>query len=130
MRIRGIRLALVAALAGAAFVCARADLQLGLYLDRKPTEEEAKANYTAAKFEPPYGCYLGAFIDLDSSLKETYSDSIGRVRKLPSEFERIVGNPHSTYFFYLGYGRPLPKDWVSLLSMQGKIVHIAFEPNR
>jgi hypothetical protein len=106
------------------------DLQLGLYLDRKPTADEVKDNFTGAKLEPLYGCYLGAFIDLDYSLKEEYKDTIGRVRRLPSEFERIVGTQHSTYFFYLGYGRPLPKDWVGMLAAQGKIVHIALEPTR
>ena len=105
-------------------------LQLGLYLDRKPSAEEVKANFSAAKHEPLYGCYLGAFIDLDSTLKETYKDTIGRVRRLPEEFERVTGTTHSTYFFYLGYGRPLPKDWVSMLALQGKIVHIALEPTR
>ena len=52
------------------------------------------------------------------------------MRRYPEEFESKVGYKHATYFFYLGYGRPLPKDWVSLLSMNDKIVHIAFEPNR
>jgi hypothetical protein len=121
----------IAVLACSAGALGRADsLQLGLYLDRKPTVEEVRDNYTRAKLEPLYGCYLGAFIDLDYSLKEEYKDTIGRVRRLPSEFERVVGTQHSTYFFYLGYGRPLPKDWVSLLAMQGKIVHIALEPTR
>ncbi|HXH61765.1 MAG TPA: glycosyl hydrolase [Fimbriimonadaceae bacterium] len=104
--------------------------QLGFYLDRKPTVDEVKSCYTGAKYEPLYGCYLGAYIDLDSSLTQTYKDSIGRTRRLPQAFESIVGTPHATYFFYLGYGRPLPTDWVSLLAMQGKIVHIALEPNR
>lgn len=124
------RVLLLTALAIAASAARTEGLQLGLYLDRKPTLEEVRRNFTNAKYEPPYGCYLGAFIDLDSSLKESYKDSIGRVRRLPSEFESVVGNPHSTYFFYLGYGRPLPKDWVTMLAAQGKIVHIAFEPNR
>ncbi len=101
-----------------------------LYLDRKPTLNEIRDNYTGAKYEPLYGCFLGAYIDQDSTLKQTYADSLGRIRRLPEEFETVVGNQHATYFFYLGYGRPLPKDWVNYLSMQGKIVHIALEPNR
>ncbi len=125
-----VRATAASALLFAVAFCRADSLQLGLYLDRKPTLEEIKQNFTGAKHEPPYGCYLGAFIDLDSTLKESYKDTIGRVRRLPSEFERVVGNPHSTYFFYLGYGRPLPKDWVTMLAAQGKIVHIAFEPNR
>ena len=106
------------------------DLRLGLYVDRKPTVQEVRANFTAAKHEPAYGCYLGAYIDLDSTMTRSYDDSIGRTRRLPEEFEKIVGKVHASYYFYLGYGRPIPMDWVALLGMQGKIVHIALEPNR
>ncbi|MCW5936522.1 MAG: hypothetical protein KIT11_04355 [Fimbriimonadaceae bacterium] len=102
---------------------------LSLYLHRSPTETEVLKNYTKAKFEPLYGCYLGAFIDLDSSLKQTYVDSIGKSRRLPEEFESVTGKEHASYFFYLGYGTPLPEDWVTLLAMSGKLVHIALEPN-
>ncbi len=120
----------LAALFCAALSAADDGLQLGLYLDRKPTTSEIYSNYTAAKFEPLYGCYLGAFIDLDSTLQRQYKDSIGRMRRYPEEFEERVGRRHATYFFYLGYGRPLPTDWVKKLADQKKIVHIALEPNR
>ena len=33
------------------------------------------------------------------------------------------------YFFYLGYGRPVPMGWVTRLAEQHKFVHIALEPN-
>ncbi len=33
------------------------------------------------------------------------------------------------YFFYLGYGKPLPFDWVTWLASRNKFVQIALEPN-
>jgi hypothetical protein len=103
---------------------------LSLFIDRRPSESEVARNFTGARHEPKWGCYLGAYIDLDDSLRQTYRDRIGRDRRLPEEFEAKVGKPHASYFFYLGYGRPVPDDWVSRLAMEGKMVHIAFEPNR
>lgn len=101
----------------------------GLYMDRVPTMEEARANFTGAKFEPKVGCYLGAFLDLDSTLTETFQDMTGRIRRLPWEFESRTGRVHATYFFYMGYGSRLAKDWIAKLGNEGKIVHIALEPN-
>lgn len=83
-----------------------------------------------AKHEPPAGCILGAFIDLDPNLKEVYRDETRKPRKLPEEFERRVGVTHALYFFYLGYGQKAPVDWISRLHQRDKFVHIAFEPNR
>gem|GEM_PF-5433270 len=74
-----------------------------------------------ALFEPKSGCYLGAYIELDPSLKNVFVDQNASRRKLPSEFELVVGKSHAMYFFYLGYGRPLPMDWVRYLAKHGGI---------
>lgn len=100
-----------------------------LYVERTPTESEIAANHTRAKFEPRVGCLLGAYIDLDPNLKSVYRDQNGKFRRVPQEFEAIVGKPHASYFFYLGYGQPLPMDWVRRLAREGRYVHIALEPN-
>jgi len=96
---------------------------------RAPTESEVKANSTGALFEPSYGCYLGAYIDLDPALKQTYHDQNDKYRRIPAEFEAKVGRKHANYFFYLGYGRPVPMDWLKKLADWGYDVHIALEPN-
>lgn len=114
-------------MAAAAMAFGQLDLQL--YIDRPPTEAEIRANYTGALHEPRFGALLGAFIDLDSTLSETYLDSTERVRRMPGPFEQKTGKKHASYFFYLGYGRPVPLDWISFLGMQGKLVHVALEPN-
>jgi hypothetical protein len=84
---------------------------------------------TLAKHEPAKGCFIGAFIDLDPMLPTVFKDQDGRAHKLPEEFESVIGKPHAMYFYYQGYGKPLPMDWVQRLSANGKLVHIALEPN-
>lgn len=103
--------------------------EVGLYIDRRPTDREVSRNYTGAKFEPPWGCYLGAYISLDRSIKTSIRDELGRQHRSPEEFESIVGKRHATYFFYMGYGTPLALNWIEQVAQAGRVVHIALEPN-
>lgn len=103
--------------------------QAKLFITRPLTPREIASKNTHALFEPSVGCYLGAFIDFDGSLHNPMRDQNRTDHQNPAGFESIVGKPHSMYFFYLGYGRPLPMDWVRFLGQQNKFVHIAMEPN-
>lgn len=103
--------------------------QLQLTVQELPKAKARSSTPSVAKFEPERGCYLGAYIELDPKLTSVYIDSNKRERKLPEEFEAIVEKPHAMYFFYQGYGTPLPRDWVKMLVDRNKLVHIAFEPN-
>ncbi|MDK3156266.1 glycosyl hydrolase [Kamptonema cortianum] len=125
-RIAVIALSLAVAVCHAEQISSRG---FGLYVDRVPTVDEAARNFTGAKFEPQVGCYAGAYIDLDSTITETFTDRTNRVRRLPSQFESKVGKPHATYFYYMGYRSRLAYDWIEKLGHEGKIVHIALEPN-
>jgi len=100
-----------------------------LTITRPLTPAEIAARDTHQLFEPPVGCYLGAFIDFDGSLKNQVKDQNGTKHQESGPFEKIVGKPHSMYFFYMGYGRRLPMDWVRKQAAMGKFVHIAMEPN-
>jgi hypothetical protein len=100
-----------------------------LTVTRFLTPAEIAARDTRQKFEPAVGCYLGAFIDFDSSLKKTINDQNGLKHQDSGPFEQIVGKPHSMYFFYMGYGRRLPMDWMRRQAAMNKFVHIAMEPN-
>jgi hypothetical protein len=102
---------------------------LPLFVLRRPTPEEARSVYSGARHEPLYGCILGAYIDLDDRLERMFTDASGRVHRLPDEFEGLVGKKHGSYFCYVGYGSSLPKQWIAALAMEGRIVHIALEPN-
>ena len=102
---------------------------LDVYIDRRPEPSELEKLFTKARLEPYDGCYLGAFIDLDNTIGETYKDRTGRTRRMPDQFEEKTGKTHASYFFYMQYGTRLPTDWIELLGMRGKAVHIALEPN-
>jgi hypothetical protein len=71
-----------------------------------------------AKFEPAQGCYIGAFIELDYNVEGDIS-----------KFEDLTKKKHASYFTYVGYGRPFPKDWVDKVKKSGAVPQIAFEPN-
>ena len=70
------------------------------------------------KFEPEKGCYIGAFIERDYTV-------LGDI----SVFEQLTQKKHASYFTYVGYGRPFPKEWVDKVKKAGAAPHIAFEPN-
>jgi hypothetical protein len=71
-----------------------------------------------AKFEPPEGCYIGAYVELDHNIADNYP-----------LFERLTGRKHASYFHYLGYGQPFPRDWVERCKEVGAAPHVAWEPN-
>lgn len=70
------------------------------------------------KLEPPYGCYIGAFIERDEVVR-------GDIKL----FEELTGKKHASYITYVGYGSPFPIDWVRKVIEANAIPHIAWEPN-
>ena len=113
---------------GRAFAGSR-EAQAKLYLTRVPTSREIASRDSHALHEPASGCYLGAFIDFDPTLKRPVIIDKSWPHQDPAGFEQIVQKSHAVYFFYMGYGRPLPLEWVRWLGAHGKYVHIALEPN-
>lgn len=71
-----------------------------------------------AKFEPAKGCYIGAFIERDYTVQGDIS-----------AFEALTKRKHASYFTYVGYGQPFPKDWVDKVRKSGAAPHLAYEPN-
>lgn len=71
-----------------------------------------------AKFEPEKGCYIGAFIERDQTVR-------GNI----SLFETLTKKKHASYFTYVGYGCVFPSDWVAKVKRAGAAPQIAFEPN-
>ncbi len=74
--------------------------------------------FPQAKYEPPQGCYIGAFIVNDPVVQGSIT-----------QFETLAGKKHSSYFSYAAYGQPFPSVWVEDYASKGNIVQIAFEPN-
>lgn len=77
------------------------------------------SNLSLGPYEPAHGCYIGAYIELDPTVK-------GDVEA----FENLTGKKHCSYFRYVGYGQPFPFAWVKELKARGQVPHIAWEPNQ
>lgn len=82
-----------------------------------------------AKWEPPYGCYIGAFIDRDERLSSRFQDENFQTHEDPAAFAQRTDKRHASVFCYLSYGRPFPRRWVERLKAEGVAPHIAWEPN-
>jgi hypothetical protein len=91
-------------------------------------EPPAAELYTAARLEPPYGALLGAFIDRDDELPNTFMDENWQTHRNPEEFAARTGKQHASYFCYLRYGQPFPSRWAERLRDDAIIPHIAWEP--
>lgn len=75
--------------------------------------------YHLAKYEPEAGAYAGAYV-----LQDVYIDySMER-------FNQLTGKKHASFFRYVGYGQPFPREWVEEVIARGAAPHIAYEPNQ
>jgi hypothetical protein len=92
--------------------------------------QPAVAPAPPARWEPPYGCYLGAFLDRDERLGEPFRDENGQAHRDPALFGQLTGRKLASVFCYLSYGQRFPSRWVARLKAQGIAPHIAWEPNR
>lgn len=70
------------------------------------------------KYEPRNGLYLGGYV-----LQDEYIDLS------MDKFNDLANKNHATYFKYVGYGKPFPKEWVDEVIAAGGFPQIAWEPN-
>jgi len=73
---------------------------------------------TLARFEPPSGTYLGAYIRSDTIVA-------GNIEL----FEQMVGREHSFYTYFLKLGQRLPTEWVLECIAHVRTPNIILEPN-
>lgn len=88
----------------------------------------SSAQGAGAKWEPLSGCYLGANIDREDAVDDTFMDG-DQLYRDPGEFNQAVGKHHAIFFTYLAYGRRFPAHWVKTMLDAGAGVQIAWEPN-
>ncbi len=110
-----------------------------LFMDRPATIEERNRLNTNARLEPATGCYVGAFIDRDDVLKDTYFDENWQTHRYPREFHKVTRRAHSSYFMYLAYRsyvlngvkkeQVVPLKWLQQCKEDGIIPQIALEPH-
>ena len=108
---------------------ARYDTQVRIFQERALEGDEKTELNTKALWEPSVGAYAGAYINLDDQLPDAWRDRQGRIMRKPEVFEKVVGKSHATYFMYIGYGQPVPFQWLEQCKRVGAIAHLAFEPN-
>jgi len=99
------------------------------FIHRRAVEKDVRRFYSGARLEPTYGCYTGAFIDHEDSIRGTYRDEYGEWRRDVSAFDHLVGSRQAIFFIYLGYGRSFPEKFVRHVNDNGSAAQIAFEPD-
>jgi hypothetical protein len=109
---------------------ARYETDVRFFLDRPLTPGEFKTQFTKAPAEPPVGAYIGAFIDRDDQLAESWQDENWQTHRRPKHFVQKVGKPHASYFMYLAYGQKVPLQWLQECKEAGAIPHLAWEPKK
>ncbi len=82
-----------------------------------------------AKWEPAYGCYVGAFLDRDERLGQPFTDENYQSHRDPAAFAERTGKKLASAFCYLSYGQPFPARWAAWLRRQNVAPHLAWEPN-
>jgi hypothetical protein len=93
-----------------------------------PRQSNVQSSTRLARLEPAAGSYIGAFIDRDDELGESFFDENHQTHHSSRDWAQLVGKPHSSYFMYLRYGQRFPHAWVQHLKENGAIPHIAWEP--
>lgn len=97
--------------------------------DAKPPAAALPKTGELAKWEPPYGCYLGGFIDRDERLGAVFTDENSQMHRDPASFNEMTGKKHASMFCYVSYGKRFPTRWAARLRGQTCAAHIAWEPN-
>ncbi len=100
---------------------------LQLYIVQQTHIADVMPLYTKAKWEPFYGCYLGANIDREDAIEDTFMDG-DQVYREPGQFNQAVGKHQAMLFTYLAYGRRFPAHWVKVVGDSQAGVQIAWEP--
>ncbi|KAF0819540.1 hypothetical protein KIS4809_1401 [Bacillus sp. ZZV12-4809] len=77
-----------------------------------------KENVPAEKYEPRSGIYLGGYV-----LQDEY------INTSMNKFNKHTGKTHASYFRYVGYGKPFPKEWAEEVIAAGGFPQVAWEPN-
>lgn len=92
---------------------------------KKPRDQELgstiyvhKENVPAEKYEPRSGIFLGGYVLQDEFINTSMNT-----------FNKLTGKTHASYFKYVGYGKPFPKEWAEEVIAAGGFPQVAWEPN-
>ena len=101
--------------------------ELNLFYNRRTNLESVRRYDTGRRLEPVYGTYIGAFIDRDEELTDTFPDG-NRIFKDCSGFNEKIGRKHAAFFTYNGYGSEIPDGWFANLKENTAAAQWVIEP--
>ena len=104
--------------------------ELDLYAAVHPDRKALLGLYTGAKFEPVYGCYLGAYVANDDRLGGSAFTGNQMYAGRAAALGDMVNKHLATSWDYCEYGSRFPLRWAQELCRLGIAPHIAMEPNR
>lgn len=85
-------------------------------------QSSSQNNKNLAKYEPAHGCYLGAYVYQDETIKGDMAT-----------FNQLTGKKHASFFRYFGYKQGNFTDlrnWLKKIKDVDAVPHLAVEPNR
>lgn len=106
----------------------RYESAISLFYERPPSEANLRRYYTGRRLEPLYGAYLGAFIDREDGVSNSYMDENDQVHKDSGEFNQRIGRNHAIFFMYQRYGRRFPSQWIEHLRRNHAAAQLVFSP--
>lgn len=107
----------------------RYETRLAVFMHRPPDDTRIARYYTGRRLEPKYGAYIGAFIDREDAVKETYTGFNGQIHRSVEEFNERIGKRHAIFLTYQKYGNPFPQEWMEHLKANGAAAQWALQPS-
>jgi hypothetical protein len=110
----------------------RWDTRIGIYVESAQDRKELKKSFTAAKYEPAYGCYFSAFVGNDALLGDGGSQWHGEGALFASraaQLGKLLAKPLACSWVYCRYGQPFPLAWAKSLKKYGIVPQVAWEPD-
>jgi Glycosyl hydrolase family 26 len=80
------------------------------------------------RLEPRSGVYLGAFIDREDRVLETFPGVGPQIHRKGDVFNQQIGKRHATFLTYSRYGLAFPEAWFAHLKELGAAAQWAWEP--
>ncbi len=102
--------------------------EVNLFFESHPAPKAYRPYYSGAKYEPIYGCYLGAFVERDERLPFKRASDATPLSRV-SGFMDFIGKKPASFFDYCVYGKAFPRKWVESLVEDGVAPHLAYEPH-
>lgn len=110
----------------------RFDTRIQLFVDGPADNALLEKQYTRAKFEPLYGCYVSAYVGNDSSLDGPPGGWRSEAVKFADRADalgKLLGKPLASSWNYCRWRQDFPTAWAINLLKRGIAPQVAWEPD-